>query len=527
MEEGGSLNIDFKYYWGIIYRRRYLAIAVALIVISVFTWGGFFLSKTYESSATVYIQGSSLINPLMQGMGVTVSLEERLRNLKTILTSRSLIERVIKKLNLGEKTSNPAQYESLVEGLKNSLTVTVRSGGATASDLYFQIAYRGSDPKKVTELVNTHISECIAISESSRSQDVYGAFSFIEKELNEYREKLDASDKVIREFREQHPQMVPQSENATVARIESFQTGRSDAEIRLRELDKRRENLRKQLAGEKELTVAFVSRDGSPQGRLDSLNSQLMLLLTKYTDDYPEVVKVRSEIQELQKQMSQATKSDKENMAGGIPGSEMRAINPIYRQIKEELSRTDTEIETLRARQGELTRQQQEGQSILRRMPKEQEEWAKLQRNRNVYQRIYDDLMIKLESARVSRDLELGQNTTFKVMDPPVEPLLPISPNRVKLIFMGLFLGLVSGIGAVLALDYFDHTFKSEDLLESGLNVPLLASVPVIVTEEDRMAEMKLDRKYYRVAAVYLGIVGVVLMEAILGQSFGIKIINL
>jgi polysaccharide biosynthesis transport protein len=523
--ESGSLQIDWQYYRGILYQKRYLALAVALIVLSIFTWGGFLLPKTYETSATVYIQGTSLVNPLMQGMGVTVSLEERLRNLRNILTSRSLVERVIKKLNLDAKISNPTQFESLVEGLQKNLTVTVRSGGATASDLFFTIKYRGSDPKKVTELVNTHISECIAISESSRTQDVYGAFSFIEKELNEYRMKLDASDKLAREFREKNPQMIPQSENTVVSRIEGFQTGRIDAEIKLRELEKRRESLKKQLSGEKELTVAFVTREGSPQARLSQLNNQLLLLSTKYTDDYPEVIKVRNEIDELKKQIASAATQQREG--AGTIGAETSGLNPVYQQLKEELARTDTEIDTLRARQGEMARQQQEGQAVLRRMPKEQEEWSKLQRNRSVYQRIYDDLLIKLESARVSRDLELGQNSTFKVMDPPVEPHMPVSPNRLKMILVGFFLALCSGIGIVVALDYVDHSYKKEDQLEPGLNVPLLASVPAIVTEEDRVNTMLLDKKYFKAAAIYLGIIGLVLIEAMFGQLFGIGIINL
>jgi len=520
MEENGSFKINFKYYFGILYKRRYLAIAVALIVISVFTWGGFLLPKTYEANATVYIQGTSLINPLMQGVGVTVSLEERLRNLRNILTSRSLIERVIKKLNLDAKISNPTQYESLIEGIRKSLTVTVRSGGATASDLYFSIAYRGGDPKKVTSLVNTHISECIAINESSRTQDVYGAFSFIEKELNEYREKLDASDKLIREFREQHPTLVPQSENTVVSRIETFQSGKIDAEIKLRELEKKRESLKKQLSGEKELTVAFVTREGSPQARLSQLNNQLILLTTKYTEDYPEVIKVKNEIEELKKQIATASTQRHEGA-----GTETAAANPVYQQLREELARTETEIETLRARQGELTKQQQEGQSLLRKMPKEQEEWTKLQRNRAVYQRIYDDLLNKLESARVSRDLELGQNSTFKIMDPPVEPHLPVFPNRVKMILVGLFLGIIAGIASVVALDYFDPTFKNGDLLENGLKLPLLATVPQIETEEDRAASRVLDRKYYKAAAIYLGIVGLVLLEEVISQILGVRIL--
>lgn len=519
-------NIDLKYYWGVLRRKRYLALAVGLGVLSVFTLGSFVIPKTYESSATVYIKGTSLVNPLLQGVGVSVTLEERLRNLRNTLTSRSLLERVIKKLNLDANVKNPTQYEALIESLRKNLTVNVRGGGASASDLFFTIAYRGSNPKRVTDLVNTHIQECVSINASSRTQDASGAYSFIEKELNEYREKLEASDKLIREFREQHPTMVPQTESVMVGRIEGFQTGKIDAEIRLRELEKRRESLRRQLAGEQELTVAFVSGGNSPQSRLDSLNSQLMLLLTKFTDDHPEVLKVRSEIEELQQQIGQAMSGQANKPSAGM-GSEMRALNPVYRQIKEELARTDTEIDTLRARQGELIRQMHEGQTQLRKMPKDQEEWAKIQRNRSVYQRIYDDLLNKLESARVSRDLELGQNTVFNVMDPPVEPHLPIWPNRIKMIFAGLVLGVLGGIGLVFLLDFFQHTFKNEDMLERRVNYPLLASIPEIVTDDDKTAILELDRKYFKATIVYLSVIGLLFAEAVLKQLFGINILPL
>jgi uncharacterized protein involved in exopolysaccharide biosynthesis len=124
----------------------------------------------------------------------------------------------------------------------------------------------------------------------------------------------------------------------------------------------------------------------------------------------------------------------------------MRALNPVYRQIKEEMQRTDTEIESLKARLEELAKQQDLGRQVLGRMPKEQEEWSKLQRDRNVYQKIYDDLLQKLENARVSRNLELAdKSTTYRVVDPPLLPRIPIKPNRVVLIMAGLVLGIGAG----------------------------------------------------------------------------------
>ncbi len=524
MAEKGLIDLNIiKYYWGVVYRRRYIAMAIALIVLSLFTWGSFFMSKTYEASATVFIERSSLMSPLLQGVGVTISMEERLRNLRNILTSRNLIERVVKKLHLDAKVTNPAQYESLIAGMRKRVEVSVKSGGDHATDLLFKIAYRGSDPKKITEMVTTHVEECIAISDSSRASDVAGAFEFIQKEMEAYKTKLAVADKGIRRFREEHPQMVPQTENALLSRIENYQNGQIDAEIKLRELSKRRESLKKQLSGEKELTTAFVTRDGSPQARLNYLNNQLMMLLTKYTDSYPEVIKVKNEIDELQKQVSEASDPLKEDGSGSAR-SETAAMNPVYQQLKEELAKADIEIETLRARQDEFERQQKKGQTILRSMPREQEEWTRLQRDRGVYQRIYDDLLNKLESARVSRDLELGDsNTTFRVVDPAVEPQLPISPNRVKMILLGIIMGIVSGVGAIVAFDYLNPTFKSEDQFETDLKVPFLVAIPEIFTEHDLATAAILDKKIYKAVAIYLGIIGIVFVQQFLYQYMGIS----
>jgi polysaccharide chain length determinant protein (PEP-CTERM system associated) len=238
--------------------------------------------------------------------------------------------------------------------------------------------------------------------------------------------------------------------------------------------------------------------------------------MTKYTDNYPEVIKVKSEIDELQKQIAQASASGKGESTGNNPG-EMRAHNPVYLQIKEEMQRTDTEIESLKARISELGKQSDVGRNILGRMPKEQEEWSKLQRDRNVSQRVYDDLLQKLENARVSKNLELADKSTkYRVVDPPLLPRIPVKPNRVILIFAGIILGIASGAGTVIGLDYFNHSFKDEDTLQKELNMPILAAVPSIVIEEDVVAEKVLDKKVFTAAAAYLSVIGVVLIADML-----------
>lgn len=515
--------LDIKRYIGIILRRKYLALSVGLAVLSICTWGSFFWPKTYEASSTVLIEKSSIVNPLISGIGVPGGIEDRLSNLKDNLTSRNILERVVKKLDLDTNAKNSGQYEGLISGIRKNLDIKTQGQGArqTGADL-FTISYKGNNPKTVRDIVNILISEYIEESVGYRRTDVYGAFEFIQSQLLEYKSKLEESDKGIREFRERNPQMVPQSEPAVLGRLEGFQTGKIEAEIRLKELLRKRDNLQKQLSGEKELTVAFVTREGSPQARLNYLNNQLMLLMPKYTDKYPEVIKVKNEIEELKKQIAQAKDSRTEGS-----GSETAAMNPIYQQLKEELSRTDSEIESLRARSAELSRQQQTAQGILGRMPKEQEEWSKLQRDRNVYQRIYDELLQKLENARVSKDLEVNNKTgSFRIVDPAILPTVPTQPDRVKMILAGIILGIASGIGSVFGLEYFSQSFKDEASIESKLKLSVLATIPRITTEEEELSAKKLDRRVFIVAGAYLSVIGLVLVVEFLYRYMGIRIIN-
>jgi succinoglycan biosynthesis transport protein ExoP len=512
---------EIRHYLAIILRRKYIALSVGLVVLSLFTWGSFLWPKTYEASSTVFIEKGSVLEPLLKGVGVSSSMEEKLRTLKDSMTSRNIIDRVIGKIGMDTETNNGKIDERLIDGIRKNLDITVKGPSGREADLFI-ISYTGNNPKRVRDIVNTLVSEYIEENLNVRRTDAYGAYEFIQSQLLEYKSKLEESDKATREFRERNPSLIPQTETTVLGRLEGFQTDKIDTEIKLKELLKKKDNLQKQLSGEKELTVAFVTREGSPQTRLNYLNNQLMLLMTKYTDNYPEVIRVKGEIEELKRQIAQAKDSPVEGA-----GSETSTLNPIYQQLKEELAKTDTEIESFRARLAELSRQQYEAQGILGRMPKEQEEWSKLQRDRNVYQKIYDDLLQKLENARVSKELELTDKTTnFRIVDSAILPAFPIKPDRVKMILLGIFFGIVSGIGSVFGIDSFDHSFKDENSIESNLKLPVLATIPSMITEADELSAKRLGRKVFIASGAYLFIIGLVLVVEVLNRYMGITIIN-
>lgn len=525
-EKRSELNI--KTYLSIVLRRKYIVLACALTVLSVFTWGSFFMPNVYEASSTVFIEQASIIDPLIKGVGVTHNIEARLSNLQAGITSRNILEKVMKKLDLDATAKDPGQYEAIINNMRKNLKTKVQTGRDRRTDL-FAISYTSSNPKLASNLVNTLVSEYIEESHGMRRTDIYGAIDFIQNQVLEYKKRLEESDSAIRVFRERNPKLIHLNENTIIARIEDYQTAKSNAEVRLKELTKKQENLQKQLTGEKELAAAFMSNDSSPQGRLNNLTNQLVILMTKYTDSHPEVIKVRHEIEELKGQIKQAKELPQSPGAETVTTNPMTAMmNPIYQKIRQELADTEAEIESLNGRISELSRQQSRSEDILgRNKPKEQEEWAKLLRDRMVYQKIYEDLLQKLENAKVSKDLEVTSKTeVFRVVDPAIVPSFPIQPNRIKIIFLGFFLGIASGIGAAFGLDYLTHSFKDEASIESKLRLSVLATIPRVVTAEDELSTKRLDRKVFTAAAAYLILIGAILVTEVLAKYAGIRILN-
>ena len=317
MPKDDAQSFDIKLYLSIIQRKKYIALAVGLAVLSLFTWGSFLMPNTYEASSSVIVENDTVLKPLMQGVGVSGTDEDRLSNLKSVIPSNSIIEKVVKKLGFASNITDSGQYTPLIENIKRNLKITVKDDGKGTN--LFNIKYGGRDPKKVADMVNTLVSVYVDENMHSRRADTSEAYDFIQSQLLEYKNKLEESDRQIREFREKNPSLIPQSETTLLSRLESQQGSKIEADIRLKELLRKKENLQKQLAGEKELTVAFVTREGSPQARLSYLNNQLVLLMAKYTDNYPEVIKTKSEIEELKKQISRAKESRLDVPAPRLP----------------------------------------------------------------------------------------------------------------------------------------------------------------------------------------------------------------
>jgi hypothetical protein len=144
-------------------------------------------------------------------------------------------------------------------------------------------------------------------------------------------------------------------------------------------------------------------------------------------------------------------------------------------------------------------------------VPGIESEWTALTRDYQTLQVTYQGLLAKSETSAMAGDLEKRRiSEQFRVLDPARVPVAPVGPLRLKINGVGFAVGLLLGLLLVAGLELLDTTFRSEGDVLDVLSLPVLATVPLVLTDEDRMR----TRRKRQLVSVAVGVstVGVVIV---------------
>ncbi|MEP7096810.1 MAG: XrtA system polysaccharide chain length determinant [Dokdonella sp.] len=488
-------------------RRRRVALglafaAIALIALVV----GVLWPKKYEASITILAQESSIITPLMEGAASPTANKNRVGMARDVIFSRKVMQEVLLAGGWMATRPTPIELDRLVEGIKSRTRVQ------TAHDNLITISYFDSDPKRAFDVTRQFGQLFIRESLASKQRESREAYEFINSQVEAYRHKLTDAEGKLKDYRDSNADARPGSETDTMARISQLRTQIENTRMAVMEKRSQAAAMESQLSGESEVN-AVQTTEGIYQTRLAELQAQLDTLLLTYTDQYPDVIRIRHQMQDLRQQLAQSNQRKQGALLAGtqVPLDSTVQMNPLYQQLKIQLATTRSDVAATSARldASESMLQSELGRSA--RISNSENVTSELTRDYNVNRDVYQDLLKRRENARVSMNLDDEQRgLTFLVQNPAVMPLTPSGLRFMHFGLVGIAMSFAIPLGLLFCMVRFDPRVRSVWQLEHSTGLTALATIPFYPTPRDRrrgrLQNTMLILIVTGVAAVYLAL---------------------
>jgi len=476
------------------WRYRWHALALAWAVALAGWVAVAAMPDRFEARTRVYVDTESLLKPLLQGIAVNRDVMSQVAMMQTVMLSRPNLEKVAQKTDLFLDADSRREQESVIDSLEERIVLEGSSAVGTAARRrtpvanQFMVSFEDADPKTAHRVVQSLLDTFMEDSLGMKRSDAGVAERFLRQQLSDYERKLLEAETRLAEFKKSNVGLMPGTSGDYYARLDQSMAQLDGLRTRYRQVSERRSELARQLEGE-EPTFGLTSMGSSPiDSQIASYQARIDQLLLQYTDKHPEIVALRDTIARLEEEKRNGAKvsATVAPPAAGTSGEDMLKrsldMNPVYQSMKISLSQADAELAEVR---GQIGAQEQAIGNLRSRMdaiPQVEAELSRLNRDYEVNKAQYDQLLQRLEAARISQQADQNtEDVKFRVIEPPTVPMTPSGPQRILLSTLVLFASLAAGIGFALLLQQVRPVFSTKDTLRQVTGLPVLGSVTAAV----------------------------------------------
>lgn len=474
-------NLAVRDYWNIAVRRKWLIIGIILFSLGMAGVLCLVLPKSYRSSTLVMVESQKIPENYVKAI-LEAGIDERLAIIQHQVMSRTLLHRVIDEFQLYRDVLRREGLEAAIETMRKQIKVetlgTARGKGVDA----FSISFGHQNPMTAMRVTAKLTARFIEENLRVREQLVAGASEFLEQELNAAKARLEEQEPAISQFKSKYMGELPEQTEANLRALDRLQYDQTMATDSLQNLTNRLGMIEKAIQEYESTwttTSALVRGKGKTEGlavRLKELEHELSVLSAEYKETFPDVVQVKREIAKIKAQLAGREGAGGEDTTP-LPSDKS---DPFFRELMKQRDGLKVEIASLKDRQRRLNGQIREYGGRVERAPAHEQESMILQRDYKNLQDNYRSLLDKKLSARVAENLEKRQKgEQFRVIDPANLPEKPEKPNRLLIMVVGLVVGCGVGVGGALAMEQFRVSFQRPDEVESMLQIPILAVIPL------------------------------------------------
>jgi polysaccharide chain length determinant protein (PEP-CTERM system associated) len=468
-------------------RRLWLALIALAAPLTGATALAVALPDLYRATATVLVQHEQAPGPA-GGSTQDAGVETRLRTIREEILSRQRLDAMIERFGLYPEIRHRAPREAIVDRMRREIQIQLNGteqGGVQDGTIAFSLSFRGGDPSLAAAVANGLAESYVEENLRIRGRQAEATAGALETQLSEIRARLEGQEARIGDYQARHNGELPQQVGINMARIQQLgmqlQMNR-DSQLRARD---RRDSL-----GGAITDAGFAEPSTSAESAVTSLarlKRQLAELRTTYSDNYPDIVRIKGQIAVMEKRLRGAT-ADPE--ASGPDAATSRST--VVRRLKGSMGQLETELDRLKGEEERLNRDIETYQSRVDAAPQREQEFAELSRDYSTTKELYASLLKRYQEAKLADRMERGgKGEQLRILDSAVRPAFPIAPNRQRLVLFGLMLSLAFAAGIVVLREQIDTSFHTIDDLRSFTCIPVLVSIPPLKAPADRRKRLR------------------------------------
>jgi polysaccharide chain length determinant protein (PEP-CTERM system associated) len=463
---------------------------VALITTTICAGAGIALAqllpKRYTSETVILVEQPTVPTEYVKPI-ITEDLNRRLASMQEQILSRTRLQPIIEKFSLYPKDQDGVYTDEVIARLRAAVKITPMEPMAGTDNRQlpgFEVAVESRSPELAQEVCSEIMSMFLEQNTQEREQQASRTTSFLTKQLDEAKTKLDEQDARLAQFKRQYLGSLPEEEQTNLSLLTGLN---SQLEANTQALSRAHQDLafNESLLSQQETNWRAAQTGQNPETadlQLNALRDQLANLLSHYTPKHPDVVKVQNQIAELEKR--RAAEPQPESTEETLP-QRPAPTSPQVQQLRAKVRQDQIMIADFTKHQTLIEAQIHALQDRVQASPVVEQQLKELTRSYQSALDFYNELLKKRQNSAMAADLEHQQESEqFRVLDPPSLPDKASFPNKPLFAGGGLAAGLGLSLGLLYLIAFSDTSLHTERDVEKCLKLPVMVSIPTLEMDE-------------------------------------------
>lgn len=439
-------TIDLKKLFSLMLEKKKIVIAIVVICTLIATIVAFVLPKSYQSTTLVRVKsgGSSSAMAgyaaMAAGFGIDIgggssgSSESYIELMK----SREVLEPIIAELDLPDEDKEKLTVAGFA---KKNLEVT----NIEKTDLITIAAY-GKTPEEAQMISQSVADNFLALMTKLNKEDNSSVLKFLDERIKIAKEEMETAENKLQAYQQEHKIYAPDEQaKAIITNLNTYDTTiaqlQAQSEGDSAKLAGVTSQLEQQNASLLEYNVSDNTNIGNIREAIVNKRVELVGLQQQFTDEHPDVIKAKEELNSLEKSLSdEITKA---------VNSQSVTLSPVQSNLLKDKISTEVQISVNNASLEALKAKQAEAQESIATLSADGVEYMRLSREATITGQVYTSLVQNYEQTRIQEAKDSMDIQIIDAADLPKEDM-PAKPNKKLVVVIGFVLGIMISFGYTL-----------------------------------------------------------------------------